>query len=90
MDVICTKLLFQSLLYIHAILYLMLDMGSFFLYFPYSSKCELGKKNSVMTNTNENCIYNWLAPEVMFNLPPSFYCDMFSFCVVLWELFHGK
>ena len=56
----------------------------------FSSKCELGKKNAVATNTNENCVYNWLAPEVIFNLPPSFYCDMYSYCVVLWELFHGK
>lgn len=54
------------------------------------SKCEWGKKNAVATNTSENAVYNWMAPEVMFNMPPSFYCDMYGFCAVLWEIFHGK
>lgn len=55
-----------------------------------SSKCEWGKKNAVATNTTENAVFNWMAPEVMFSMPPSFYCDMFGFCAVLWEIFHGK
>lgn len=54
------------------------------------SKCEWGKKNAVASNTSENAVYNWMAPEVMMAMPPSFYCDMYSFCAVLWEMFHGK
>ena len=55
-----------------------------------SSKCELGKKKSIASNTDENSVYNWMAPEIMVNLPPSYYCDMYSYCAVLWEVFHGK
>ncbi|XP_053384760.1 uncharacterized protein LOC128550221 isoform X2 [Mercenaria mercenaria] len=64
-------------------------LGSFE-YMIEASKCDWGKKSAVASNTEENAVYNWMAPEIMFNMPPSFYCDMFSFCAVLWEIFHGE
>ncbi|KAL4240092.1 Protein tyrosine kinase [Mactra antiquata] len=61
-----------------------------FEYMIEASKCEWGKKNAVACNTVENAVYNWMAPEVMMAMPASFYCDMYSFCAVLWEMFHGE
>ena len=37
-----------------------------------------------------NCAYNWMAPEVIEGEYPSEMSDMYSFCVVIWEIFNLK
>ncbi|XP_052262688.1 inactive serine/threonine-protein kinase TEX14-like isoform X2 [Dreissena polymorpha] len=61
-----------------------------FEYMIEASKCEWGKKNAVASNHEENAVYNWMAPEVMMHMPPSFYCDMFSYAAIVWEMFHNE
>lgn len=38
----------------------------------------------------QNVAYNWMAPEIMNASSPSMASDVYSFAVVIWEMFHGK
>ncbi|XP_064627531.1 inactive serine/threonine-protein kinase TEX14-like [Lineus longissimus] len=48
------------------------------------------KMSLVAQNTYANAAYNWMAPEVMDGTPPSFASDLYSFCVVIWEMLMGE
>ena len=60
--------------------------------------CDLIKqpqKFKIVENRYKNCAYNWLPPEIMTwssseeeMITPK--ADMYSFCVVIWELFNSK
>ena len=40
-----------------------------------------------MNNQVKNCAYAWIAPELMSDDYPSTTSDMYSFSVVIWEMF---
>jgi len=44
----------------------------------------------VLDNTYRNAVYNWLSPEVLGGQTPTERSDLYSFCVVIWELLHGQ
>jgi serine/threonine protein kinase len=48
------------------------------------------KRSNVVDNHYNNCVWNWLAPELMLGdeAVPNFMSDMYGFCTVFWELFN--
>lgn len=61
--------------------------------FEYVVDCEkvdVGLKSFVNQNMYQNVAYNWMAPEIMSASSPSMASDVYSFAVVIWEMFHGK
>ena len=43
----------------------------------------------VLDNTYRNAIYNWLSPEVLDGQSATERSDLYSYCVVIWEMLHG-
>jgi len=43
----------------------------------------------VLDNTYRNAVYNWLSFEVLAGQTPTEYSDLYSYCVIIWELLHG-
>ncbi|XP_063446095.1 uncharacterized protein LOC134725825 isoform X5 [Mytilus trossulus] len=61
--------------------------------FEYVVDCEkvdVGLKSFVNQNMYQNVAYNWMAPEIMNASSPSMASDVYSFAVVIWEMFHGE
>ncbi|RNA36088.1 inactive serine threonine- kinase TEX14 isoform X3 [Brachionus plicatilis] len=48
------------------------------------------RRTRVVENKMENCAYNWLAPEILENSIPTELSDMYSYCVVVWEMFECR
>ncbi|XP_074647637.1 uncharacterized protein LOC141903421 [Tubulanus polymorphus] len=46
--------------------------------------------SAAVYNKYANAVYNWMAPEVMDGEPPTNLSDLYSFCVVMWEMFQGE
>jgi len=44
----------------------------------------------VLDNTYRNAVYNWLSPEVLNGQPPTDRSDLYSYCVIVWEILHGS
>ncbi|CAG2224818.1 SGK307 [Mytilus edulis] len=53
-------------------------------------KVDVGLKSFVNQNMYQNVAYNWMAPEIMNASSPSMASDVYSFAVVIWEMFHGE
>ena len=43
----------------------------------------------VLDNTYRNAVYNWLSPEVLDGQSPTEQSDIYSYCVLIWEILHG-
>jgi len=43
----------------------------------------------VLDNTYRNAVYNWLSPEVLDGQMPTDRSDLYSYCVIIWEILHG-
>ncbi|XP_078318256.1 inactive serine/threonine-protein kinase TEX14-like isoform X2 [Crassostrea virginica] len=57
-----------------------------FEYMMDSEHCEMGRTSAVSSSCADNVAYNWMAPEIMNECPPSFASDMYSYCCVVWEM----
>ncbi|XP_065923799.1 uncharacterized protein [Magallana gigas] len=57
-----------------------------FEYMLESDHCNMGKTSAVSSNRSDHVAYNWMAPEIMNQCPPSFVSDMYSYCCVVWEM----
>jgi len=44
----------------------------------------------VLNNAYRNAIYNWLSPEVLDGQPATECSDLYSYCVIIWEILHGQ
>jgi inactive serine/threonine-protein kinase TEX14 len=93
----------EALIYLHEqnLLHCYVNSHSIFLTTHHSAKlgnleyaversCDPNKqkKSKVVENRYLNCSWNWLAPELMADEIPNELSDMYSFCVVVWELFN--
>lgn len=56
----------------------------------FSDHCDMGKTSAVSSNCSDHVAYNWMAPEIMNQCPPSFASDMYSYCCVVWEMIKCK
>lgn len=56
----------------------------------FSDHCNMGKTSAVSSNRSDHVAYNWMAPEIMNQCPPSFASDMYSYCCVVWEMLKCK
>ncbi|XP_041364567.1 uncharacterized protein LOC121379942 isoform X2 [Gigantopelta aegis] len=52
-----------------------------------STKARMGKQSNVSVSVTQNSMYNWMAPELMLNQPPSQASDIYSYCCIIWEMF---
>lgn len=50
----------------------------------------MGRTSAVSSSCADNVAYNWMAPEIMNECPPSFASDMYSYCCVVWEMLKCK
>ena len=44
----------------------------------------------LLDNTYCNAVYNWLSAEVLAGQTPSERSDLYSYCVIVWEMMHGQ
>lgn len=85
--------LLHRLITSHAIFLVKNDLaklGNFEYMIERDSAGKVAKRSEVLKNRYLNAGYNWMARELILGNAPSEKTDIYSLCVVLWEMVHEK